>query len=206
MIMGDRFGRPWVVGIRHPDDPEKVIARIPMVDAAISTSGDYERYFDEDGKRYHHIINPQTGKSAGEVRSVTIIGPDATTTDGLSTSVFVMGPERGIALIERLGDVDAVIRMTGCPNNCARPSTAEIGIYGYGKNDHVVLVGGSREGTRIAQTLYPRVPEEKMVEVLVGLLRAVREHNPEALPAGEFLHRTDPERLRGWVGIADLVV
>jgi thiamine biosynthesis lipoprotein len=109
MIMGDRFGRPWVVGIQHPDDPEKVIARIPIVDAAISTSGDYERYFDEDGKRYHHIINPRTGKSAGELRSVTIIGPDATTTDGLSTSVFVMGPERGLALIERLGNVDAVI-------------------------------------------------------------------------------------------------
>jgi thiamine biosynthesis lipoprotein len=109
MIMGDRFGRPWVVGIRHPDDPDKVIARIPLVDAAISTSGDYERFFDEDGKRYHHIINPHTGRSAGEVRSVTIVGPDATTTDGLSTSVFVMGPERGMALIERLGDVDAVI-------------------------------------------------------------------------------------------------
>jgi thiamine biosynthesis lipoprotein len=108
-IMGDRFGRPWIIGIRHPDDPEKVIARIPMVDAAISTSGDYERYFDEDGQRYHHIIDPHTGRSAGQVRSVTIIGPDATTTDGLSTSVFVMGPERGIALIERLGDVDAVI-------------------------------------------------------------------------------------------------
>jgi sulfite reductase (ferredoxin) len=105
-----------------------------------------------------------------------------------------------------LGDVDVVIRMTGCPNNCARPSTAEIGIYGYGKNDHVVLVGGSREGTRIAQTLYPRVPEEKMVEVLVGLLRAVREHNPDGLPAGELLHRTDPERLRSWVGIEELVV
>ena len=109
MIMGDRFGRPWVVGIQHPDDVDKVIARIPIIDAAISTSGDYERYFDEDGKRYHHIINPRTGKSAGELRSVTIIGPDATTTDGLSTSVFVMGPERGLALIERLGDVDAVI-------------------------------------------------------------------------------------------------
>jgi sulfite reductase (ferredoxin) len=105
-----------------------------------------------------------------------------------------------------LGDVDVVIRMTGCPNNCARPSTAEIGIYGYGKNDHVVLVGGSREGTRIAQTLYPRVPEEKMVAVLVGLLRAVRERNPEGLPAGEFLHRADPERLRAWVGVDGLVV
>jgi len=108
-IVGDRFGRPWIVGIRHPDDPGRVIARIPMVDASISTSGDYERYFDEGGERYHHIIDPKTGKSAGELRSVTIIGPDATTTDGLSTSVFVMGPERGLELVERLGNVDAVI-------------------------------------------------------------------------------------------------
>ncbi len=108
-VIGDRFGRPWVTGIRHPDDADRVIARIPIVDAAISTSGDYERYFDEDGQRHHHIINPHTGRSAGGVRSVTIIGPDATTTDGLSTSVFVMGPEAGIELVERLGDVDAVI-------------------------------------------------------------------------------------------------
>jgi sulfite reductase (ferredoxin) len=102
-----------------------------------------------------------------------------------------------------LGDVDVMIRMTGCPNNCARPPTAEIGIYGYGKNDHVVLVGGSREGTRLAHTLYARLPGERMVEVLVGLLRAVRTRNPAGLPAGEFLHRTPPERLREWVGIAD---
>ena len=82
---------------------------IPIVDAAMSTSGDYERYFDEGGERYHHIIDPHTGHSAGEVRSVTIIGSDATTTDGLSTAVFVLGPERGLALIERLSGVDAVI-------------------------------------------------------------------------------------------------
>ncbi len=94
-IIGDRFGRPWIVGIRHPDDAGRVVVRMPIVDAAISTSGDYERYFDEDGERYHHIIDPKTGRSAGEVRSVTLIGPDATTTDGLSTSVFVLGPERG---------------------------------------------------------------------------------------------------------------
>ena len=108
-IIGDRFGRPWVVGIRHPDDAGRIIARMPIVDAALSTSGDYERYFDEDGLRYHHIIDPKTGRSAGEVRSVTIIGPDATTTDGLSTSVFVLGPERGLELVERIGEVDAVI-------------------------------------------------------------------------------------------------
>jgi sulfite reductase (ferredoxin) len=100
-----------------------------------------------------------------------------------------------------LGDVDVVIRMTGCPNNCARPPTAEIGIYGYGKNDHVILVGGSREGTRIGHALYPRLPGEQMVPALTGILRAVKERNPEGLPAGEFLHRTDPELLRGWIGL-----
>lgn len=111
-ILGDRLGRPWIVGIRHPDDAARVIARIPLADAAISTSGDYERYFDEDGRRYHHIINPRTGKSAGGLRSVTIIGPTATETDALSTSVFVLGPERGLELIKRLGDLDAVIVRT----------------------------------------------------------------------------------------------
>jgi len=108
-ILGDRLGRPWMIGIRHPDDAGKVILRMPVVDEAVSTSGDYERYFDEGGERYHHIIDPRTGRSAGEVRSVTIIGPDATTTDGLSTSVFVLGPERGIELVERIAGVDAVI-------------------------------------------------------------------------------------------------
>jgi len=108
-ILGDRRGRPWVVGIRHPDDANRVIARIPLEDAAISTSGDYERYFDEGDVRYHHIINPRTGKSATGVRSVTVIGPEAILTDGLSTSLFVLGPERGLALIDGMEDVDAVI-------------------------------------------------------------------------------------------------
>jgi sulfite reductase (ferredoxin) len=101
-----------------------------------------------------------------------------------------------------LGAVDVVIRMTGCPNNCVRPPTAEIGIYGYGKNDHVVLVGGSREGTRLGHTLYARLPEEKMVSALVGLLTAIRDR-ANGQPAGEFLHHADPAELRGWVGVAD---
>jgi thiamine biosynthesis lipoprotein len=108
-LLGDRRGRPWVVGIRHPDDQKRVIARIPLADAAISTSGDYERYFEEDGVRYHHIINPRTGRSATGVRSVTIIAPTSTLAEGLTKGVFILGPERGIALAESQPDVDAIV-------------------------------------------------------------------------------------------------
>jgi len=101
-----------------------------------------------------------------------------------------------------LGDVDVVIRMTGCPNNCARPPSAEIGIYGYGKNDHVILVGGTREGSRLAHTLYGRLPEQQMVPALVGLLTAIRDRAGDQ-PAGRFLAEADPDELRGWVGIED---
>lgn len=108
-IIGDRFGQPWVVGIRHPDRKDEVIARIPLEDAALSTSGDYERYFDEDGVRYHHIIDPKTGHSASKVRSATIIGPTATRTDGLSKTAFILGPEKAIEIYNRLEDIDAVL-------------------------------------------------------------------------------------------------
>jgi thiamine biosynthesis lipoprotein len=108
-IIGDRFGKDWIVGIRDPDDKHKIVVRMPISDAAMSTSGDYERFFDEGGVRYHHILDPKTGKSPHKVRSVTIIGPNATRTDALTKAVFVMGAKEGIAFIETLPDVDAVV-------------------------------------------------------------------------------------------------
>jgi FAD:protein FMN transferase len=107
-IIGDRFGKPWVVGIRDPDHEGKTFLRMPLKDTAFSTSGDYERYFDEDGKRFHHIIDPKTGDSARKCRSVTIISGTATRTDALTKSVFIMGPLEGIKFIDSLPDVDAV--------------------------------------------------------------------------------------------------
>ena len=108
-IVGDRFGKPWIVGIRHPDRKDEVIARLPLVDTAISTSGDYERYFDDHGVRYHHIIDPRTGHSASAVRSATVLAPTATRTDGLSKTAFVLGAEAAIKIYEGLGDVDAIM-------------------------------------------------------------------------------------------------
>lgn len=109
-ILGDHRGRPWIIGVRDPrGKPDDMVAALPLQDEAISTSGDYERYFEIDGVRYHHIINPKTGKSVSGVRSVTVIGPDATTTDALSTSVFVLGLNEGMALIESLPGIEAII-------------------------------------------------------------------------------------------------
>jgi len=108
-LLGDRRGKPWIVGIRDPRKDEAIFTRLALENESISTSGDYERYFIEDGERYHHILQPSTGKPVRGVRSVTIIGPDATLTDALSTSVFIMGPEAGLELIDSMSEYEAVV-------------------------------------------------------------------------------------------------
>jgi thiamine biosynthesis lipoprotein len=108
-LLGDRLGQPWMVGIQNPRNTEEVAVTIPLEDEAISTSGDYERFFIEDGERYHHIIVPSTGTPAGEVHSATIIGPDAVITDALSTSVFIMGVDQGLRLISALPDYEGIV-------------------------------------------------------------------------------------------------
>jgi len=108
-VIGDRRGRPWTIGVRDPRRPGEVVAVLPLEDTAISTSGDYERYFEADGIRFHHLIDPSTGRSPCGVRSVTILAEDGLTTEALSKTVFVMGLEKGLRLVESLRGVDAVV-------------------------------------------------------------------------------------------------
>jgi thiamine biosynthesis lipoprotein len=109
LVIGKRWERPWYIGIRDPRNKAGIVSMIPLEDAAISTSGDYERYFDEGGVRYHHILDPGTGKSTHSVHSTSIIGSTATDTDALSTSVFVLGVDAGLQLINSLPDTEAII-------------------------------------------------------------------------------------------------
>ena len=108
-LLGDRRGQPWMVGIRDPRNDGQVAISVPLEDEAISTSGDYERYFEEGDKRYHHIIQPSTGEPAAGVHSATVFGPDAVFTDALSTSVFVMGVDQGLRLIATLPDYESIV-------------------------------------------------------------------------------------------------
>ncbi|MFL0798534.1 MAG: FAD:protein FMN transferase [Cellvibrionaceae bacterium] len=110
-LIGDRRGRPWMMGVRHPRQSDAFIAALPLADMSISTSGDYERYFidEKSGKRVHHIINPKTGLSASRVRSATIIGATALETDALSTAVFILGVKKGLILLNKLPNIDGVI-------------------------------------------------------------------------------------------------
>ena len=105
---GRRGDRPWRLGIQDPR-ADRTFASLDLSNETLSTSGDYERFFVKDGRRYHHILDPDTGEPARGSRSVTIVTGRAALADGLSTGVFILGPERGMQLIERLPDVEGVI-------------------------------------------------------------------------------------------------
>jgi thiamine biosynthesis lipoprotein len=102
-------GVPWTIGIQHPRLPSELIAKLRPARAAVSTSGDYKKFFFQGGERYHHILTPSTGLPARECQSVTIMAPSAMDADALATSVFVLGPKQGFALLEGLADVHAII-------------------------------------------------------------------------------------------------
>lgn len=109
-VSGRHGARAWRVGIRDPrGGPETYFAAAEVTDATFSTSGDYERFFVKNGKRYHHILDPDTGRPASACRSVTLMARDATTAEWLSKGVFILGVEKGLALVERTEGAAAVI-------------------------------------------------------------------------------------------------
>jgi thiamine biosynthesis lipoprotein len=113
--------RPWKIGIRNPrippdlkgGFPDDIMATIELKDMAISTSGDYERCFILDGKRYHHLLSPKTGYPAEECRSVSIITKEGVFTDAFATGVFILGPEKGMKVLEKMGFDGVIVASQG---------------------------------------------------------------------------------------------
>lgn len=109
-------GKPWRVGIRNPRQKGKddeIVATVELKDMAISTSGDYERYFFIGDKRYHHILDPRTGYPAEGCRSVTVMAPDGVFADSFSTAVFVLGPDKGMGVLKQMGFEGLIIDRNG---------------------------------------------------------------------------------------------
>ncbi len=109
-------GKPWKIGIRNPESGDKeddIMATIELKDMAISTSGDYERFFISGGKRYHHLLDPKTGLSAQECRSVSIITKEGAFTDAFATGIFILGPEQGVKVLDKLGFEGMIIDSQG---------------------------------------------------------------------------------------------
>jgi thiamine biosynthesis lipoprotein len=103
-------GKPWRIGIRDPrgKKDDDIVAVIELGDMSVSTSGDYERYFIQNGKRIHHLISPKTGYPAESCRSVSIISPEGAFADAYSTGICILGPEKGLKVIEKAG-LDGII-------------------------------------------------------------------------------------------------
>lgn len=108
-LLGDHHGRPWRIGIQHPRHSDTILATLELDAGAVVSSGDYERGFSRDGVRYHHLLDPRTGKPARSCQSVTVVAASAMQADALATAAFVLGPDKGLALLERLPQVDGLI-------------------------------------------------------------------------------------------------
>lgn len=102
-------GKNWSIGIQHPRKEKELLYTINFDGMGVATSGDYEQYFMKDGKRYSHLINPLTGLPANQCEAVTIIAKETLLADALSTGVFILGPDNGIKLIEKLNNVEGII-------------------------------------------------------------------------------------------------
>lgn len=103
--MGTKNGEPWKIGIKHPRKPKEILEVIELSNQAVATSGDYYKFFFHDGKRIHHLINPQTGKPSYLSQSATVIANSAEEADSLATALFVAGKIEGMAWIEKMPNV-----------------------------------------------------------------------------------------------------
>lgn len=102
-------GEPWTIGIAHPDRPSETLFYLPLQDAAVATSGDYEQHFVYEGKRYSHNINPHTGLPLSGIKSVSVFAPAAELADALATVVYVKGVEKGLHFIDQLPYTHCII-------------------------------------------------------------------------------------------------
>jgi len=110
MAFGSKKGtKPWRIGIQHPRKPEEMIISLTLKDKAVATSGDYQRYFIHDEKRYHHILNPEDGWPSGNAISATVIADTVADADALSTALFILGAEKGLDLINSLEGVEGMV-------------------------------------------------------------------------------------------------
>jgi len=107
-LLGSHGDKPWKIAVRHPRQDKPLGWLEVKEDVSIVTSGDYERFFMYEGKRYHHIIDPETGQPAQGSLSVTVVAPTATQADALSTAMFILGFEKGSSIIASMDDVEAL--------------------------------------------------------------------------------------------------
>ncbi len=108
-VGGKGLNQPWSIGIQHPRDPQKIMAKILLSDSALATSGNYEKFFMYQGNRYGHIFNPKDGFPTEASQSASVIHKNGMTADALATAVFVMGPAKGFALCQKLDGVNCFI-------------------------------------------------------------------------------------------------
>ncbi len=108
-LLGQRQGRPWRIGIQHPRQPGTVLCAVDVSNRAVVTSGDYERFFEQNGQRYHHLFDPATGYPSGRCQSVTVIADTVAVADALATALFVLGPEKGLALLSAYPGAEALL-------------------------------------------------------------------------------------------------
>lgn len=112
-LRGGKKGKPWRIGIQDPRDESKILGKLDLTEISVATSGDYQRFFIKDGMRYHHILDPRTGYPAKGLISATVIGRSKTSMDGFSSAVFILGAEKGAALMKKIGAEGIIVTDDG---------------------------------------------------------------------------------------------